>query len=426
MGDYSMNENIKRTYMCIDMKSFYASVECAERGLNPFETNLVVADRNRGKNALCLAITPKLKAEGVKNRCRLLDIPRHIEYITAMPRMKLYIEYSADIYALYLNYFAPSAIHVYSIDECFIDVTDYLNLNNINATLLAKKLMNEIALKKHIPSTVGIGTNLYLAKVALDISAKHTRDHIAYLDEEFYRKTLWNHTPITDFWQIAAGKARRLAKYSIYDMEGVAKAPHKLLEKLFGRDWELLYDHAWGRESCLMQDIKNYKSKSHSVSFSQILPSDYILLDARTVMMEMAMYGSLELIKRHLSTHKVAIYVGYSCEQHEPTGGTSKMSVTTNLSSIILPYVMELFDRTTAEGYLIRRLGLSFEDVCDEACEGYNLFTDYEAIEKEKYRERTVLEIKAKFGKNAILRGTNFKKGATQRERNGFIGGHKA
>ena len=200
----------QRVYFCIDMKTFYASVECAERGLNPFETNLAVVDENRGKNALCLAITPKMKAQGIKNRCRMSEIPKQINFIRALPRMQLYIDYAADIYEIYLNYFAPQDIYVYSIDESFIDVTDYLPMYNIDAVSFAKKLMNEIAAKMHIPSTAGIGTNLYLAKIALDITAKHSKDHIGYLDEDSYIKTLWNHRPITDFWQIAQGTERRL------------------------------------------------------------------------------------------------------------------------------------------------------------------------------------------------------------------------
>ena len=206
-----------RTYYCIDMKTFYASVECAERGLNPFETNLVVADVTRGQNALCLAITPKMKAQGIKNRCRLSDIPCGVRYEVAPPRMALYIEYAADIYSLYLDYFAPQDIHVYSIDESFIDATDYLGGHGRDKIGFAKFLMNEIADRYHIPSTAGVGTNLYLAKIALDITAKHARDHVGYLDEERYRQTLWDHRPITDFWMVAAGTARRLERYGVSD-----------------------------------------------------------------------------------------------------------------------------------------------------------------------------------------------------------------
>ena len=416
----------QRTYFCIDMKTFYASVECAERGLNPFETNLAVVDETRGKNALCLAITPKMKAQGIKNRCRMSEIPKTINFIRALPRMQLYIEYAADIYDLYLNYFDPQDIHVYSIDESFIDVTEYLPLFKMDAVALAKKLMNEIADKMHIPSTAGIGTNLYLAKIALDITAKHSKDHIGYLTEETYIKTLWNHRPIEDFWQIAHGTASRLARYGIYDMEGIANASQQLLYRVFGVNAELLIDHAWGREPCLIKDIKNYHSKSKSVSFSQVLPRNYNCEEAKLVMTEMVLNGCHEMMRRHVITNKVGIFVGYTFGGHEPTGGTKRMTVTTNLYSMILPYVMEIFEQTTDKAAEIRRLGIDFADVCDESCEGYDLFTDFGEVEREKRREQTVLAITDKFGKNSLLRGINYMEGATQRERNGFIGGHRA
>lgn len=416
----------KRTYFCIDMKTFYASVECAERGLNPFETNLAVVDENRGKNALCLAITPKMKAMGIRNRCRLSEIPKNVQFIRALPQMQLYIDYAADIYGIYLNYFDPQDIHVYSIDESFIDVTDYLPMYKMDAVSFAKKLMNEIADKKHIPSTAGIGTNLYLAKIALDITAKKSREHIGYLDEEKYREQLWNHRPITDFWSIAEGTARRLSKLAIYDMEGVARAPSDLLYKTFGINAELLIDHAWGRESCLIADIKNYNSKSKSVSFSQVLPRDYTFEEARLVMNEMILNGCHEMMNRHVITNKVGIYVGYTYSSRESTGGSTKMTVTTNLYQCVSPYVLDLFDRTTDRNNMIRRLGIAFENICDESCEGYDLFTNFDEVEREKRREQAVLEISKKYGKNAILRGMNYLQGATQRERNTFIGGHRA
>lgn len=415
----------QRLYFCIDMKTFYASVECAERGLNPFETNLAVVDETRGKNALCLAITPKMKAQGIKNRCRMSEIPKNIDFIRALPRMQLYIDYAADIYEIYLNYFDPQDIHVYSIDESFIDVTDYLGLYNTDAVSFAKKLMNEIAYKKRIPSTAGIGTNLYLAKIALDITAKHSKDHIGYLDEELYKKTLWTHKPITDFWQIASGTERRLVRYGINDMEHIAKAPTDLLYKVFGVNAELLIDHAWGREPCLIKDIKNYHSKSHSVSFSQVLPKDYTYEEAKVVMLEMVLNGCHEMMRRKVITNRVGIYVGYTYGGRESTGGSKKMLITTSLCSKIVPYVEELFERTTDKTTPIRRLGIDFS-VCDEGCEGYDLFTDFEEVEREKKREQAFLEIADKYGKNAILRGLNYMDGATQRERNTFIGGHRA
>lgn len=415
-----------RTYYCIDMKSFYASVECAERGYNPFETNLVVADLTRGKNALCLAITPKMKALGVKNRCRLSDIPKNVHYEVAPPQMALYIQYAADIYSLYLDYIAPEDIHVYSIDEAFLDVTKYLARYKKSATEFAKFLMNEIASRYHIPSTAGIGTNLYLAKIALDITAKHAKDHIGILDEETYRRTLWDHRPITDFWMIASGTARRLANYGVHDMRGITKMPTDLLYRIFGKNAELLIYHAWGREPCLMEDIKGYKSKSKSVSFSQILPRDYSFDEARTVIHEMALNGEAELMKRHVITGKVGIYVGYSHDEIPSTHGNTKLGVTTALASFISEATVRLYDQIADRNVPIRRLGIAFEDVCDEGCEGYDLFTNFDAVEKEKTVQHAVLDIRQRFGKNAVLNGINYMPEGTQRERNTFIGGHRS
>lgn len=417
----------QRTYMCIDMKSFYASVECAERCLNPFETCLVVADETRGPNALCLAISPKMKALGVKNRCRLSDIPKHIEYIIAPPRMKLYIDYAADIYAIYLDYFSPDDIHVYSIDESFLDVTHYLGTYHMTPKLLAKTLMNEIANQLHIPSTAGIGTNLFLAKIALDISAKHAKDHMGYLDEELFRQTLWDHEPLTDFWQIADGTVARLAKYGIRTMRGITQASEQLLYKTFGKDAELLIDHAWGRESCRMEDIKNYRAKTHSVSFSQILPRDYSYEEARIVMQEMVLHGSHELMKRKVITPKIWIGVGYTYSATIPTSkGSTRLISATAVNSLLQEAALPIFDRIADRETPIRRLAIAFENVVDEGCEGYDLFTDWHAVEREKARERAVMEINGRYGKNAVLRGTNYLKGATQRERNEMIGGHRA
>lgn len=415
-----------RIYFCIDMKTFYASVECAELGLNPFETELVVADLSRGKNALCLAVSPRMKARGVKNRCRISEIPGSIEYLAVPPRMQLYIDYAADIYSIYLDYFDPRDIHVYSIDESFIDATRYLKVYNMTPMELAKRIMDEIAERLHIPSTAGIGTNLYLAKIALDITAKHTKDHMGYLTEELYRKTLWEHRPITDFWQVARGTEARLARNGMSTMGDVANADPELLYRLFGVDAELLIDHAWGRESCLIEDIKSYRSKSHSVSFSQILPRDYCFDEARTVMSEMVLHGCHELMRRKVITKKIGIFIGYSRDICPMSQGSTKLISATSLSSLMQPPVLELFDRIARRDTAIRRLGISFDDTCDEGCEGYDFFTDWNSVERERQRERAVLELKERYGKNAVLRGTNFMPGATQRERNEMIGGHRA
>ena len=414
----------ERTYFCIDMKCFFASVECAERGLNPFETNLVVADESRGTNALCLAISPKMKTLGVKNRCRMSEIPKNIHYMVAKPRMKKYIEYAADIYDIYLDYIDPNDIHVYSIDEAFIDATDYLRIYNKEAREFALFLINQIANRKHIPAAAGIGTNLYLAKVALDITAKKTKDHIGFLNEELYKETLWHHKPITDFWQVARGTANRLLRYGVTDMAGVAALPEETLYKAFGINAELLRDHAFGRESCLISDIKAYKPKSKSISSSQILFEDYSYEKARIVMYEMALAGCQEMMRRHVIANGVGIYVGYSKDLIEPTGGNVRMAYATNLYSNVKEYVDSLFDMHVERDIPIRRLGITFGNIMDEACEGYDLFTDFEKVEREKRLENTVLGIKDRFGKNAMFRGLDLSEGATALARNKMIGGH--
>lgn len=414
----------QRTYLCIDMKSFYASVECAERNLSPFETNLVVADESRGNGAITLAISPKMKALGVKNRCRLFEIPKNISYITAMPRMGLYIKYCADIFDIYLDYFSPEDIHQYSIDEAFIDVTNYLSIYNLDPKSMAKKLIDEIAVRTHIPATCGIGTNLYLAKIALDITAKHCKDHIGILNEESFKETLWEHRPITDFWNIARGTATRLARYGIHDMKGIANCPEELLYRNFGKNAKILIDHAYGRESCTIADIKNYKGKSRSISNSQILFSDYPYDKAHIVIQEMTLNGCQRLLKEHLIASHVGIVVGYSKDAYPSTGGTIKMPNSTNVYSVVKEYVDRIYEETTNTTFPIRRLAICFSGLADESAEGYDLFTDVEALEKERNLERTVLDIKDKFGKNAMLRGVDLKDGATQMERNKLIGGH--
>lgn len=411
-------------YLCIDMKCFFASVECAERQLNPFETCLVVADIKRGDNAICLAISPKMKALGVKNRCRINDIPKDIEYIDAKPRMKKYIKYAADIYDIYLDYIAPEDIHVYSIDESFIDITSYLKTYKMSPKEFAKFLINEIENRIHIPATAGIGTNLFLAKVALDITAKKSADHIGFLTEGLYKATLWNHKPLSDFWGIAKGTITRLKKYGVYDMEDITKTPSYLLYKEFGINAELLIDHAYGKESCTISDIKNYKRKSRSVSTSQILFTDYPTDKAYIVLQEMALSCTQDLLKRHLIAGGVGIYIGYSKDFLPPSGGMMKFELQTASYSTISKYVDVLFHKHAILGIPIRRLGISFSYIADECAEGYNLFSNFNFLEKEKNLERSVLSIKDKFGKNAILRGFDILDGATQMERNKMIGGH--
>jgi len=414
----------KRYYYCIDMKCFFASVECAERGLDPFTTPLVVADPDRGSGAICLAISPYLKSLGVKNRCRLFEVPKTIPYLIAKPRMLKYIDYAADIYAIYLRYISPQDIHVYSIDEAFIDVTDYLKCYRTEPMTFVRFLLSLIAKEKKIPATAGVGTNLYLAKIALDITAKRSKDHVGFLDEESYQRTLWHHTPLNDFWQISHGTMNRLKKLGIFTMAGIARAREETLYRVFGVNAELLIDHAWGRESCRMEDIKRYRGKSHSVSSSQILFSDYTFDKARLVLSEMVRALCQELMRRHLITSRVSVGVGYSRDCLPSTGGACRMTVTTQVYSAILPYVLGLFDRHVDRRAPIRRLSLSFSDLCDEGWEGYDLFTDVEAIEREKKLAHTVLALSDKYGKNTVLRLSDFSEGATAKERNRLIGGH--
>ena len=415
----------QRVYFVIDMKSFFASVECVERGLNAMTTKLVVADVSRTEKTICLAVSPALKKLGVRNRCRLFEIPKDIDYIIAPPRMSKYIQYAAEIYGIYLKYISKDDIHVYSIDECIIDVTDYLHLYKLRAKEFAQILMDEIGKKLGLPSTVGIGSNMYLAKIALDITAKHAPDRIGWLDEDKFRRTLWNHTPITDFWGISSGTAKRLAKYGVVDMEGITKLKEDLLYDEFGINAELLIDHAWGKETCLMSDIKAYKSKAHSISASQILPFNYTFAEAKLVMTEMIQNGCYDLYRQHYVTELVHIYVGYGDDK---TGdkGTVRMNVATNLFSIIGEYVDKLFDKVVDKNKPIRRLGYDFENVMPQSEERYDLFTNLESIEKEKKMVESVLELQHKFGKNSILKGLDLKDKATQRERNETIGGHRS
>ena len=416
----------KHVYFVIDMKSFYASVECAERGLNPFETNLVVADETRGEGGVCLAISPKMKEYGVRNRCRLYEVPKTIDFIIAKPRMKKYIDYAAEIYAIYLKYIDKNDIHTYSIDESFIDVTPYLKLYNIRAKDFALKLMNEIWEKLHIPSTVGIGTNMYLAKLALDITAKHSPDRIGWLDEARFRKLLWHHKPLTDFWQISKGTISRLAKYGIYDQYDIAHTDEKLLYKEFGVNAELLIDHAWGKESCTIADIKNYKRKSRSISHSQILPKNYNYNDAHLVMREMIQNGAYELFRYGYVTRLLHLHIGYGDDKGAGVKGMARMSEQTNLYSIIVGYADKVFEQIVDKTKPIRRIGFDFGDLASSENEQYDFFTDLEKVKKEKKLVSGVLSLQDKYGKNVILKGLDLKENATQIDRNKMIGGHNS
>ncbi len=499
-------QDIARTYIAIDLKSFYASVECVERGLDPLTTNLVVADRSRTEKTICLAVSPSLKACGIPGRARLFEVEQRIrevnaerrrrayghrltgksvsaielkahpewevDYIAAPPRMAYYIEHSARIYQIYLNYIAPEDIHVYSIDEVFMDVTAYLNTYGITAHELARKIIGDVLRQTGITATAGIGTNLYLCKVAMDIEAKHIpadKDgvRIAELDEMTYRRKLWTHRPIKDFWRVGHGIARKLEQYGIYTMGDIARQSvrnEELLYRLFGVNAELLIDHAWGWEPCTMEMIKAYKPSTNSLSSGQVLQEPYTVQKARVVVREMAESTALDLLDKKMVTDQMVLTVGYdtaSLSNHaEYNGeittdfygrkvpkhahGTANLDRHTSSARLIADAVMELFDRITDPGLLVRRINLTANNVTDEDTASrnpvpvqYDLFTDYEAVEKKNAEEKerldkerkmqtAILKIKKQFGKNAILKGLNFEEGATARDRNGQIGGHKA
>ncbi len=418
----------QRTYICIDLKSFYASVECVERKLDPMTTNLVVADPERTEKTICLAVSPSMKKLGVRNRCRVFEIPEHIDYIMASPRMQLYIDYSAEIYAIYLKYVAKEDIHVYSIDEVFMDVTDYLQMYQMSAHELAVTIMRDIHRTMYgIVSTCGIGSNMYLAKVALDIAAKHSENNIGMLDEESYKRTLWNHRPLTDFWRIGTGIAKRLERYGIFTMKDVTEASEELLYKLLGIDAELLIDHAWGRESTTIADIKNYKPKHNCLSSGQVLSRDYNYEECRLIVKEMADLLCLDLVDKGLITESVSLHLGYSNRmEKEPSRGTISLQSATNSARAILPQVEQLYGKIADKHIPIRRVTLTFNNVVDEAYRQYDLFVDPAELERERRMQKAMIDIKKKFGKNAILKGMNLEESATTMERNRQIGGHKS
>ena len=499
-------QDIARTYIAIDLKSFYASVECVERGLDPLTTNLVVADRSRTEKTICLAVSPSLKACGIPGRARLFEVEQRIrevnaerrrraydhrltgksvsaielkahpewevDYIAAPPRMAYYIEHSARIYQIYLKYIAPEDIHVYSIDEVFMDVTAYLNTYGITAHELARKIIGDVLRQTGITATAGIGTNLYLCKVAMDIEAKHIpadKDgvRIAELDEMTYRRKLWTHRPIKDFWRVGHGIARKLEQYGIYTMGDIARQSvrnEELLYQLFGVNAELLIDHAWGWEPCTMDYIKAYRPSANSFSSGQVLQEPYTVQKARVVVREMAESAALDLLDKRMVTDQMVLTVGYDTASlsnrtkyngeittdhygrkvPKHAHGTANLDRPTSSARLISDAVMELFDRITDPALLVRRINLTANHVTDEDTASrnpvpvqYDLFTDYEAMEKKNAEEKekldkerkmqtAILKIKKQFGKNAILKGLNFEEGATAKERNKQIGGHKA
>lgn len=411
-------------YLCIDMKCFYASVECVLRGLDPFETDLVVADPDRSKNTICLAITPKMKKRGIKNRCRIYDIPKNIHPIIAKPRMKKYMEYSAKIYKIFLKYFSEEDIHVYSIDESFIDITNYLNMYKKNPYEMAQMVLGDIFSTYGLTATCGIGTNMYLSKIALDILSKHKSSNIAYLNEELYKEKLWHHTPLSDFWQIGRGIEKRLHKLHIKDMYDVAHYDEKKLYKEFGINAKLLIDHSWGIEPCTIKDIKRYTPKSKSISNSQILFEDYSFNNAKIILTEMIDNLVQRLVEEGLYTDIAGFSIGYSKDVFPMQNISVKLKHSTNSYSTIIKKVLNEYQYQVNDAFPIRKIGVWFGNLTNKRVEQLDLFSTLENEDKDLKVEKAVNFIKDKYGKNAILRGVSLSDKATQIERNKMVGGH--
>ena len=495
----------ERQYVAIDLKSFYASVECVERGLNPLKTNLVVADAERTDKTICLAVSPSLKSLGVSSRPRLFEVKSSVRginaerrrargylagescdidelnrdtslgvsYITATPRMAKYIEYSTKIYGIYLRFVAPEDIHVYSIDEVFIDVTGYLKSYKMTARELTVRMIREVLRETGITATAGIGTNMYLCKVAMDIVAKHLPAdkngvRIAELDERSYREKLWSHTPLTDFWRVGRGYAKSLEKIGLYTMGDIARCSiggereyynEELLYKLFGVNAELLIDHAWGHESCTMEDVKRYQPRNHSMSVGQVLHCPYTAENARLVALEMADQVSLDLVREKVLCDRITLAIGYDRESLTSDGvevaldyygravpkgthGTYNFGKHTSLTSDIMAATGRIFDSIVNKALLIRRISIATGNTVSEkeykkveSIVQLDIFSpereetvalERESRERESRIQHALLDIKDKFGKNAIVRGMDLEEGATAIARNGQIGGHRA
>ena len=412
-------------YLCIDLKCFYASVECVDRGLDPFKTSLVVADKSRGNGSICLAISPQMKAIGIKNRCRLFDIPKGVNYIIAKPRMKKYIEVSAEIYEVYLKYISKDDIHVYSIDEAFLDVTHYHKLYNKSTLEIGKMIIQDIYKKTGITAACGAGPNMFLAKIALDIMAKKTKENIAYLNEKDFKLHLWDHRKLTDFWQIGQGIARRLNKLGMYCLKDVAHADEQILYKEFGVNAEFLINHAKGLDSTTIKTIKDYIPKQKSLSSGQVLEKDYSYKDGKLVIKEMVDGLVLDLVRKRLVTDRIAFSIGYSNNYEvQPSGMSKKLNVVTNSYEILSKEISEMYELKVDKEIPIRRMMVVFGNLQDESFEQYDLFTDIDKINKERKLQDAIIEIKDKFGKSSVLRGTNLEENATTLKRNKLIGGH--
>lgn len=498
----------EKFYLCIDLKSFYASVECIERGLDPLKTNLVVADESRTEKTICLAVSPSLKAYKIPGRARLFEVlqkveeinktrlkkaPGHkfrassyfadelkkdssleLDFIIAPPRMAYYMQYSTEIYKIYLKYISPEDIHVYSIDEVFIDISAYLKTYGKTPRQMAEMLIHDVFCSTGITATAGIGTNMYLAKIAMDIWAKHMPPdqygvRIAELDEMSYRKNLWTHRPLTDFWRIGKGYASKLEENGIYTMGDIARCSlgepfdrlnEDLLYKLFGVNAELLIDHAWGWEPCTIKEVKEYKPSTSSISSGQVLHCPYDFEKAKLIVREMADALSLDLAAKDLVTKQLVLTIGYDAENltRQPSysgeikldrygrkipkhaHGTQNLEEYTFSSDIITGEMLKLYERITDKSLSIRRITVVAAGIIKESeiksqikYEQMDMFTDYAAkereeiaVQKEKRRQKAILKIKAKYGKNAIVKGTSLKDGATAMDRNAQIGGHKA
>ena len=410
-------------YLCIDLKSFYASVECVERGIDPLTSNLVVADNSRGNGTICLAVTPNMKKLGVKNRCRLYEIPDNISYIVAKPRMKKYMEYSRKIYSVYLKYVSYSDIHVYSIDEAFLDVTSYLKLYGNNILKLVKMILSDIFKTTGITATCGIGTNMYLAKIALDIISKHSPTNIGYLDEKLYIEKLGNYKKLDDFWMISSGTIRRLYKHNLYCMNDISKCDERILYKEFGINARLLIDHSKGIETCTISDIKNYKPKNRSISSSQILFHDYDFYKARNVLVEMIDNLVLELVSINLYTDNVFLYIGYSKDIEKGVSISRKIDSTNsfkNISSLLV----KLYEENVNKNIPIRRIGISFNNVKNNNLKQLDIFNKYIEEDKDNLLLKSINDIKNRFGNNSVLRCISYVDGSNQRMRNKLVGGH--
>ncbi|MBQ0009855.1 MAG: DNA repair protein [Ruminococcus sp.] len=413
-----------RSYLCIDLKSFYASVECVDRGLDPFKVNLVVADPARGPGSICLAVSPAMKALGVPGRCRVFEIPKRISYLMARPRMQRYLDKSTEIFGIYLRYVAPDDIYVYSVDECFIDATDYLRFYQKTEKEFADMLRDAVFRQTGICATAGIGTNLFLAKVALDVVAKHTPDHIGVLDESSFRETVWHHRPITDIWNVGPGIASRLERYGVYDLYGVTQLPEATLFRAFGASARYLIDHANGVEPCTMAEIKSYVQKTTSLSSSQILFSNYNYEDAHVILREMVDQMVLELVKKSVVTGSVSLFIGYADRELPHAGKSRKLHEKTASYRTLSAVFDELYGEAVSRTDPIRRIGISMGELIPEADKPLTLFSDDAEEKRERSLLQSIVSLRERYGKNAVVRARDFVPCATLRARNRMIGGH--